>query len=276
MAWHARLELALTREGGRTVARHSHEGPLRILQTLYPEGDAIAHNVLVHPPSGLVGGDTLDVAVHVGANAHGFVTTPGAARFYRSDGEAAMQDTHIALDAGARLEWLPLEALCYSGCIGENHCVIDLAPGAEMIGWDITALGLPASQQPFVQGSFVQHLELRGHWLERGRIEAGDARLLDGPLGLAGRRCIATLYFACGSPIERERRERALDLANDAIAACKGTVIAGATAPGPNVIVVRALSDVVEPSMQLLQAVHAAWRPALWDLAPVTSRLWAL
>lgn len=277
MAWHARLELDLLREGSRSVARHSHEGPLRILRTLYPEGDGIAHNVLVHPPSGLVGGDTLDVSVHVGAAAHGFVTTPGAARFYRSDGEAAVQQTRIALDAGARLEWLPLETLCYSGCIGENHCVLDLAAGAEIIGWDVTALGLPAANQPFVQGRFLQHLELRGHWLERGRIEASDGRLLDGPLGLAGRRCIATLYFASGSPITRDRRERALALANEAIDACDGAIVtAGATAPGGHVIAVRALSDVVEPSVLLLKAVHAAWRPALWDLAPIAPRLWAL
>jgi urease accessory protein len=276
MPWHARLELDYRLHASRTVARHVHQGPLRILQTLYPEGDAIAHNVLVHPPSGLVAGDTLDLTVRAGEGAHGLITTPGAARFYRSEGEAAVQHTRIALDPGARLEWLPLETLAYSGCIAENHLSLDLAPRAELIGWDTLALGLPASDQPFVRGSFLQHVELKDHWMERGRIEAGDARLMDGPLGLAGRRCIAMLFLACGDPIARERRERALQLANEAIAQCESAVIAGATAPGPNVIAVRAMSAVVEPAMQLLRKIHAAWRPALWGLAPVTPRLWSL
>src|SRR5690349_24628643 len=108
MAWHASLRLDYASEGGRSVARFAHEGPLRILQSLYPEGDGICHNVLVHPPGGLVGGDTLDIALTGAAASHGLVTTPGAARFYRSDGELAIQRTHITLQEGARLEWLPL------------------------------------------------------------------------------------------------------------------------------------------------------------------------
>ena len=31
---------------------------------------------------------------------------------------------------------------------------------------------------------------LPGVWLERGRIDAADARLMNGPLGLADQRCI--------------------------------------------------------------------------------------
>ena len=77
MAWHAQLDLDYRLEADRTVARHVHTGPLRILQSLYPEGDAICHNVLVHPPGGLVGGDTLDLNISVAAGAHGLVTTPG-------------------------------------------------------------------------------------------------------------------------------------------------------------------------------------------------------
>jgi urease accessory protein len=260
--------------------RHEHEGPLRVLQTLYPEGDAIAHNVLVHPPSGIVGGDTLDFDVRVGVGAHAFVTTPGAARFYRSEGEPAVQRASLRVDEGARLEWLPLEALAYSGCIAQNHLVADLALGAELMAWDVTALGLPAAQQPFTQGSFLQHVELKGRWIERGAIDANDARLMDGPLGLAGRRCMATLFFASGEAIADARREQLLALANEAIASCgagaDAHLVAGATTPGPNVVAVRALAGVVEPAMQLLKAVHAAWRPAAWSLPAVASRLWAL
>lgn len=259
------------------MVRHSHEGPLRVLQTLYPEGVGIAHNVIVHPPSGIVGGDTLAMRAHVAAGAHAFVTTPGAARFYRSEGAAAVQHASLQVDAGARLEWLPMEALAYSGCIAENHLVATLAPGAELMAWDVTALGLPAAQLPFATGRLLQHLEIAGHWLERGTIDAGDRTLMDGALGLAGRRCLATLVFAAGQPIGDGRRDRALQAARDAAQAHEGAaVLAGATAPGPHVIAVRVLADVVEPAMQLLRAVHAAWRPALWDLPPISSRLWAL
>ena len=196
MAWHARLALDYAVENGRCVARAEHHGPLRILQTLYPEGDAIAHNVLVHPPGGLVGGDTLEIAVHAGPGTHALVTTPGAARFYRSLGEPAVQSSRVVLDESARCEWLPLEAICYSGCRAENRLTLELAPQSELIGWDVTAFGLPASQLPFAQGSLLQHLELQGAWLERGRIDALDRRLMDGPLGLAGQRCLATLFLA--------------------------------------------------------------------------------
>ena len=117
MTWHAQLDLDYALEDGSTVARHVHTGPLRILQSLYPEGDAICHNVLVHPPGGLVGGDTLDLNISAATGAHGLVTTPGATRFYRSDGELAVQRTTVKLASKARMEWLPLEAIAYSGCL---------------------------------------------------------------------------------------------------------------------------------------------------------------
>jgi urease accessory protein len=276
LSWHARLSLNLRLEAGRCVARFEHEGPLRILQTLYPEGDAISHNVLVHPPSGLVGGDTLDLDLHAGPGAHGLVTTPGASRFYRSQAEPAVQRTRIALEQGARFEWLPLEAICYSGCIAENHVTLDLAPGAELIGWDVAALGLPEARLPFEQGSLLQHLELRDAWLERGRIAASDARLMDGPLGLAGHRCVATLFLANGNDLGRARRDQALELAREVIAAHPLCALAGATAPGPRVVVVRVLTPLVEPALDLLKAIRNAWRPALWGLPATQPRTWAL
>ena len=276
MPWHASLQLDYTLEGTRTVARHAHNGPLRILQSLYPEGDAVCHNVLVHPPGGLVGGDTLDISATVGPGAHGLVTTPGATRFYRSTGERALQRTHLTLAEGARLEWLPLEALCYNACNAENHLTLNLAPGAECMGWDVTALGLPHAGQPFETGRFVQHIEAPGLWLGRGVIGAAGHRLLESPLGLAGQRCMASLFFVTGRPLDRARRDTALDAARAVMDAHALKASAGATSPNGQVLVVRALAPQVGPAMQLLQQVRAAWRAALWQLCGGPPRIWSM
>jgi urease accessory protein len=276
MTWHASLSLDYTLERERSVARYLHQGPLRILQSLYPEGDAVCHNVLVHPPSGLVGGDTLDMTVTVGQGAHGLVTTPGATRFYRSDAGLATQQVHARVEADARLEWLPLEAIAYNQCDGLNRAVFDLAPGAELMTWDITALGLPAADLPFAQGTFRQHLEIPGVWLERGTIQASDHRLMNSPLGLAGQRCMATLVFAAGSAIAAERSERALACARDLLEASSLGLTAGATSPHQQVIVLRVLSPVTEPAMQLLRQVWAAWRREMWAMPGAVPRLWNL
>ncbi len=276
MTWNANLALDYTLQAGKTVARFQHTGPLRILQSLYPEGEAICHNVIVHPPGGLVGGDTLTIDITAGSGAHGLVTTPGATRFYRSTGERALQHTHLRLHEGARMEWLPLEALCYSDCLAENRLTMTLAPGAELIGWDITALGLPAAGLPFAAGNFCQHIEVPGVWLERARIDAADTRLLESPLGLAGQRCMASLFFVAGSKLERQRRQAALDCARQVIEAHSLHASAGATSPDGQVVVVRVLAPVVEPAMALLRQVWQAWRAHFWQQAAPLPRIWSM
>lgn len=276
MTWNATLALDYTRQAGKTVAHFRHSGPLRILQSLYPEGDAICHNVIVHPPGGLVGGDTLDLQFSAGAGAHGLVTTPGATRFYRSTGEPALQRTHLTLEAGARMEWLPLEAICYSGCLAENHLTMTLAPGAELIGWDVTALGLPAASLPFEHGSFCQHIEVPGVWLERARMQASDTLLMSSPLGMAGHRCMASLFFVAGSKLDRNRRQQALDTARQILEAHPLSATAGATSPDGQVVVVRVLAPVVEPAMALLRQVWLAWRSHFWQQAASSPRIWSM
>jgi urease accessory protein len=276
MGWNASLRLDYRRQGERSVARFAHAGPLRILRSLHPEGGGICHNVLVHPPGGLVGGDVLQVAVTAEAGSHGLVTTPGASRFYRSEGATAVQDVTLRLAPGARVEWLPLEAIYYSGCRAENRLVMELAGDAAVLGWDIAAFGLPQAAQPFVAGEVLQHLELRNRWLERGRICATDTRLMDGTLGLAGHRCLASLFHACGGELPRQLRADLLEAARACIAAHPLAASAGATAPEPGVVVVRVLAPLVEPALQLLKAIRRAWRPLLWGLPGHEPRGWAV
>jgi urease accessory protein len=274
MPWQARLTLDYHTQGPRTVLRHYHDGPLRIFKSLYPEGDTVCHNVIVHPPGGLVGGDRLDIGVRVGPGAHGLLSTPGATRFYASDEAFAGQHVRLQLEAGARLEWLPLETIAYPGCRAENRWNATLDEGAELMAWDVTALGLPGANQPFTSGEFRQHLEIPGLWLEQARVAASDQRLMNSPLGLGGRRCIGTLIFATGTPLARERREALLDAARRALDLAPADVLVGATCPNERLLAVRAVAPLVEPLMACLQAVWAALRPVAWDLPGQAPRIW--
>jgi len=276
MAWRADLKLDYTLESQRTVARYLHQGPLRILQSLYPEGDQICHNVLVHPPGGLVGDDTLDIQVNVAEGAHALVSTPSATRFYKSGGQAALQQVTATLAPGARLEWLPLEAIAYNDCEATNRAIFNLAPTSELMAWDVTALGLPSSAMAFEQGHFQQHLEIPGVWLERGNLRGDDTRWLNSPLGLAGQKCLASLVFASGNNIEPQRAAQALEAAREVLEAHPLRLQAGVTCAHPQVIVLRVMSPLVEPSMDLLKKVWAVWRHTLWALPSTPPRIWSV
>ena len=272
--WKGQLTLNYRFAAERTTVHDRHSGPLRVLQSLYPEGDAICHNVLVHPPGGIVGGDVLHIEAALEAGAHALITTPGATRFYRSAGEPALQSLTACVGESARLEWLPLETIAYSGCIAENRMRFELAPGAEMIGWDVLALGLPASNQAFERGRFTQSIELPGRWLERGVTDAADTRLLDSPLGWAGHRVLGTLWFAAGTALPGPRRDALLDAARAAVETHSLRATAGVTATHDGIVVLRVLAPRVEPMMNLLGAVRAAWRQAAWGLAAHPPRVW--
>jgi urease accessory protein len=263
--------------GPRTVAHDLHSGPLRVLQPLYPEGPAICHHVLVHPPGGVVAGDELLVDVQVDAGCHALITTPGATRFYRSDGPVAVQRASLHVANGARLEWLPLESIAHAGCRAENQVQLHLQNSAQVMGWDVLALGLPAAQQPFAAdaaGWFCQHLQMPGVWLERGRVAASDHRLLTSPLGWAGHSVLGTLWLAQGSAWLPAQRQALLDAARDVLASHALSVSAGVTSPQTTVLLLRVLAPQVEPVMQLLAQVRAAWRQALWGLAAAPPRIW--
>ncbi|MEY5100087.1 MAG: Urease accessory protein UreD [Pseudomonadota bacterium] len=276
MSWHAELELDYRRDArGATVLQHRHRGPLRIFKSLYPEGPAICHNVIIHPPGGLVRGDLLEIDLRLAEGAHALVSTPGATRFYRSDsGEPAEQRVRLRLEAGARLEWLPLETIVYEGCRARNRVELELASGAELMAWDLVSLGLPAAGSGFDSGSLEQHWEWPGVWLERARIDAADRLLLDSPLGLAGQRTLATLVLACGSPLGRERRERLLEHCRAVVEQHPLARRCGVTCPNERLLVVRALADQVEPLMQLWQSLWAVLRRQAWNLDGQAPRIW--
>jgi urease accessory protein len=272
--WPARLTLSAARDGANATRVHTrHDGPLRLLKTLYPEGAAIAHAVLVHPPGGLVGGDRLDVHIDVQASAHLLVTTPAATRFYRSNAGEAAQVVQATVGEGARLEWLPQETLAYPGCIARNEVKLSLAPGASLFATEVLGLGLPAAAQPFETGRLLQHLEIAGQWLDRGWLDAADKALLDGPCGLDGHRVLGTLVYAQATAVADA--EALLTDGRALLANVPRSGITHLQGPRGAVLLVRVVGDEVEAVTQALRRVRALWRERLWGLASSDPRIWA-
>lgn len=275
--WHAHLNLDYQRANQRTVLHFSHDGPLRVLKSLYPEGEGICHSVLVHPPGGLVAGDVLDIQVRVQAQAHALISTPGATRFYAAQAQArATQRVSVQLETGARLEWLPLETLAYPGCRADNDLRFELAPDAELLGWDVLALGLPATHTPFDHGDVHQCLHWPGHWREEGHLDARDHRLMNAPLGLAGRRCLATLWLASGTAMSAAQRDALLHSLRTQAAQHPLGTHTGITCPTPQMLVVRVLADMVEPVHDLLRQLWAIIRREHWGMSATPPRIWSV
>jgi urease accessory protein len=287
MAWTGRLDLRYWRDEAtplaRTLTHDRHDGPLRVLAPLYPEGAAVCHHTLVHPPSGIVGGDDLTLSLSVEAGAHAFITTPGATRFYQSHGEAAAQRCHLRLASNARLEWLPMEAIAYPGCRASNQVTLELAPGAQMMGWDVLALGLPASGQRFDQGRFEQCIDWQDNpggatlprrvWLERGVIDTTapeHARFAASPLGLNGCEALGVMWFAGGSPLPSSLRQTLQDAARAA------APMLAVTSPHAQLVLARSLAPNAEPVFDAFKAIWAAWRQAVWTLPATTPRIWRM
>lgn len=264
--WPARLALQASHVDGRTVLHAQHEGPLRLLKTLYPEGSQTAHAVIVHPPGGLVGGDRLAIDIEVQAGAHLLATTPAATRFYRCrTGLEATQALSAQVAAGARLEWLPQETLAYPGCRARNQVRVRLQ--GQLLASELLVLGLPEADQAFDEGELLQQLEIEGLWLDRGCLRAQDRALLDGPCGLQGRRVLGSLLIAQAEPFA--------PALVDALQEAALAVGLPATLLHGRLLLARVLAPRLEPAMQQLRQLRARWRRLAWDLGPCEPRIWA-
>ncbi len=267
--WRADLRLEFERRGERTVlARRSHVGPLVVQKALYPEGDAVCHAIVVHPPAGIAGGDALAVTVALGPDAHALLTTPGAGKWYRSAGPRARLVQTIAVGAGALCEWLPQESIVFDAARGELVTEVSLAPGARYIGAEMLCFGRTGAGERFASGELALATRITRDgaplWLERGRVEGGGP-LLDAPVALAGEPVCGTLVAVA------PECDAAL------LAACREEVPAagrGAVTLLPGVLVARYLGPACEPGRDWFVRLWARLRPALAGRAMNVPRIW--
>lgn len=265
------MELGFQRREAATVlARREHVGPLRVQKALYPEGEAVCHAIVLHPPSGIAGGDELEIDVRVGEGAHALLTTPGAGKWYRSAGAWARQDLDLTVEAGGVLEWLPQETIVFDAARAAMRSRVELATDARFIGMEILCLGRRASGEGFASGAL--HLATRVSragrpiWLERGRLEGGSG-LLASPAGLAGFSISGTL-LAAAPHIEPGQLAACRE-----IPALESGARHGLTQL-PDLLVARYLGHSSEAARHWFAALWQALRPTLIGRAAQRPRIW--
>lgn len=147
---------------GTQLVKTTRQGPLSVQKAFYPEGPHCAHIYLLHPPAGIVSGDDLTININIDVDAQVLFTTPGGNRFYRAREDSSIgvstqkQTTAFHLGVNAVCENFPQETIVYEQCDAYNTVDIHMDKTSVYLGWDITCLGLPSSQQPFSQGNYTQ------------------------------------------------------------------------------------------------------------------------
>lgn len=204
--WKANLNLTFVNRGDKTVVKHrTQSGPLAIQRPLYPDGTT-CHTYLLHPPGGVVGGDTLNITIIAESDANVLVTTPGATKFYRSDNKYAVQKQVLKVKQGARLDWLPQENIFFPNAHARIDTEVHLATGAQFWGWEMHCFGRPALNEGFdagqLLGKTVFFVDGRRVLTEGLNLAGGDNAMIN--KGLLGRSMMGSFYFTADDQAELE------------------------------------------------------------------------
>jgi urease accessory protein len=268
--WRAELALAFEQRARRTVlAARRHVGPLVVQKPFYPEGEAVCHAIVLHPPGGIAGGDELEISVQGAEGAHALLTTPGAGKWYRSAGPWARQRLAFDIAGGACLEWLPQETIVFDGARARLETEVRLTGDARYLGWEILCLGRTGSGERFARGTCGLRTSIlrdgRLQWTERGTIEGGGP-LLDAQVGLAGQPVCGTLIVA--APTLDADLVAACRVPRPSVGTCAVTRVSGA-------LLARYLGPSGEAARRYFATLWGIIRPAVLGRTAVAPRIWS-
>jgi urease accessory protein len=254
------LALTVERRGPRSVlARARFTLPLQVLAPMALDDPAAVVSML-NPTGGLVGGDRLAIDVTVGPAAHACLTTPSATKVYRTQGEAAVQDVTIHLNAGAVCEWIPDHTIPFAGSALRQRIAVDVGDGACVMLVDAFAAGRVGRGEAWefrLLDSAITVRDAKG-WLLRDRfvLEGGGA-LDPRALGAAEGRPYFATFIVIADEVDAFGRAVATDFPPG------GPVSVGAGALPRRGVLVRCLAS---SAPALLDALEALWTSARRDV----------
>ena len=200
--WPASICLDVGLVSGRSaLLLNERKGPLQV-QRPFKQADGSVHLYILHPPGGVVGGDSIDIKVLTREGSRALFTTPSATKFYRVDEpeRRQIQGCQLTSKRGAVLEWLPLETIVFRGASPRMTTDVHLEADGRFVGWEILALGRRASGEQFSEGTCQAHWHIYrdGSLLHRENltIDSQDRRFPDAKWGLAGASVVGTLFVS--------------------------------------------------------------------------------
>jgi urease accessory protein len=270
--WQAELDLSFARQAGRTVLRRNqHRGPLQVQKALYPEGKETCHIAVLHPPGGVAAGDRLHIRASLDEQSLALLTTPGATKWYRSEGSCASQQVYFSLGEDTVLEWLPRENILFDGANISMEINVELSLRARYFGWDILSFGRRASGESWGRGNLNMQTNIRRAgcllWSEVADLDAASG-FAKSPVGLSGFTVCGTFLVAGGgidAPLLRECRKVIPSAAESRTGITRV----------PGVLIARYLGDSTEDAFHWFTNLWAVLRRALSDKAACPPRVWA-
>ena len=185
----AAASLAACRSGERQRVRWSHAWPV----LLRPTGDDQVH--LVHGAGGPLGGDSLSLAVDVGAGAGLRVRSAGATLVQPGLGDdPACWENTLTVGAGGRLDWAPEPTIIADGAAFDTRLRLDVAAGGRALLREIVVLGRHGGRGGRYRGELSVEVEGVTLLAHTTLLDGADESLC-GPAGTAGARAVGTLLL---------------------------------------------------------------------------------
>jgi urease accessory protein len=183
--------------GGRTVVTRCHAtSPLKILHPKYA-GNSVWVCSSSHG-GGLLSGDKVDIAIHVGAQARAVLTTQASTKIYRGENEAR-QGLKAKIASDALLAVAPDPIVCYRGSRYSQVQEFDLEPSSHLFVMDWFTSGRTGNGERWLFDSYRSRMLIRCG----GTLTFWDATQLDEKAGAIAQRMgrfnVAGLVVIMGS-----------------------------------------------------------------------------
>ncbi len=160
MTWKAQLQLNYRMNGGRISFKAHHTGPLLVQKPYLHNNEKNLHHYILHPPGGLVGGDTLHTEVNLQDDVSILLTSPSAQKVYRSQQKTALSSLTTKIANGAILSWLPQETILFDNSHFKSVSDIHMKSESSLILWEIFVFGRPSIQEVHNKASIDSTLRI--------------------------------------------------------------------------------------------------------------------